>query len=248
MTDRPPSHEPLAGDEELALRFRAKAVLRKRARGLRATMPASAIASRSAKIVARLGALDPVRAARAVALFHPIVERNEVDLRALDAELRARGVRVAYPSIDAPPLPRAAIDAPPLPRAAIGAAPLPRAAIEDFDAEREGPPRMTFRFVDAALATMEERGMGFLDPGPDAPEAHALDVIVVPGLQFDARGFRLGYGKGFYDRALAARPAGALAIGVAFEFQLAPDLPSTPNDVAVDLVVTDERTFTVASR
>ena len=97
--DEPPRHShKLAPDD--VIRRKVKAELRKRIRGLRATTPADACAARSAKLVARLEALPAVVAAKAVALFWPIVEKHEVDLRALDASLRARGVRVAYPSID----------------------------------------------------------------------------------------------------------------------------------------------------
>jgi 5-formyltetrahydrofolate cyclo-ligase len=82
------------------LRLRVKLELRKRMRALRKTLPASACAQRSARIVERLGAFEPLRGARSVALFWPIEERHEVDLRALDSQLRARGVRVAYPAVD----------------------------------------------------------------------------------------------------------------------------------------------------
>lgn len=78
---------------------KVKAELRKRMRGLRQTTPLSACEARSAQIVARLQELPELAAARSVALFFPIVERHEVDLRALDASLRERGLRVYYPSI-----------------------------------------------------------------------------------------------------------------------------------------------------
>lgn len=82
------------------LRHRVKAELRKRMRGLRNAVPASACAERSARIVERVAALEPIARAGAVALFWPIEERHEVDLRALDERLRARGARVAYPAVD----------------------------------------------------------------------------------------------------------------------------------------------------
>ena len=144
-------------DLELALRYRAKAVLRQRARGLRNSIPADAIADRSARIAAHIEALPEVARAGSVALFWPIEGRNEVDLRALDARLREQEKRVAYPSID------------------------PDTRV------------MTFRFVDDP-EVMEERGLGFREPAFDAPEAASLDVIVVPALQIDARGHRIGYG------------------------------------------------------
>ena len=69
-------------------------------RGVRKTTPSEACAERSLRIVARLERHAQIVKARAVALFWPMLERHEVDLRALDASLRSRGVRVAYPALD----------------------------------------------------------------------------------------------------------------------------------------------------
>jgi 5-formyltetrahydrofolate cyclo-ligase len=93
-------HGFVPSSAEDLLRQRVKAELRKRMRGLRKAMPPSACAERSARIVDRVAELEPTLASRAVALFWPIEERHEVDLRALDARLRARGARVAYPAVD----------------------------------------------------------------------------------------------------------------------------------------------------
>jgi 5-formyltetrahydrofolate cyclo-ligase len=82
------------------IRVRVKAELRKRLRGLRMTMPADACAKRSALIVERVSSHASVAGAKSIALFWPIVEKHEVDLRPLDDALRARGVAVAYPGID----------------------------------------------------------------------------------------------------------------------------------------------------
>lgn len=82
------------------LHIRVKAELRKRMRGVRKTAPLEACAERSAQIVASLEAHPAVQTSKAAALFWPIVARHEVDLRPFDTALRARGVRVAYPSID----------------------------------------------------------------------------------------------------------------------------------------------------
>jgi 5-formyltetrahydrofolate cyclo-ligase len=88
----------LAPEEHI--RFRVKAELRKRMRGVRKTAPLEACAERSAKIIAALEAHPSVKAAKTIALFWPMIERHEVDLRVLDAAMRARGGRVAYPSLD----------------------------------------------------------------------------------------------------------------------------------------------------
>jgi 5-formyltetrahydrofolate cyclo-ligase len=98
MTSR--GHGFIPSSAEDALRQRVKAELRKRMRGLRNAVPQSACAERSARIVGRLSKLEPIAAARSVALFWPIVERHEVDLRGLDGHLRGRGLRVAYPAVD----------------------------------------------------------------------------------------------------------------------------------------------------
>lgn len=98
-------HSPVDGHSHAlapddVIRVKVKAELRKRLRGVRKTTPIEACAERSAKIVAALEAHPAVVAARTVALFWPMIERHEVDLRPLDASLRARGARVAYPQID----------------------------------------------------------------------------------------------------------------------------------------------------
>lgn len=64
-------------------------------------------------------------------------------------------------------------------------------------------------------------------------------VILVPGLLFSADGKRLGRGKGFYDRYIAAIPAEkkALLCGIGFSFQLASDIPVEPHDRLLDCVI-----------
>lgn len=68
-----------------------------------------------------------------------------------------------------------------------------------------------------------------------------LDMVVVPGVAFDRSGFRLGYGKGFYDRALHDAGPGTLRIGLCFELQLVDFLPAERHDVAMDMIITEER-------
>jgi len=85
---------------EEVIRVKVKAELRKRLRGVRKTTPIEACEARSRLIVDRLDTHEAMLAAKRVALFWPIVTRHEVDLRPLDARLRSRGVRVAYPAID----------------------------------------------------------------------------------------------------------------------------------------------------
>ena len=70
-------------------------------------------------------------------------------------------------------------------------------------------------------------------------------VLLVPLLAFDAAGWRLGYGAGYYDRtlvALRARLLGPrpLAIGIAYAVQEMPALPHHPGDQRLDGVVTEQ--------
>jgi len=73
------------------------------------------------------------------------------------------------------------------------------------------------------------------DPVP--PEE--MDMLLVPGIGFDESGYRLGYGRGLFDRYLAGNPA--LSVGLAFECQLVAALPHTSCDVPVIRVITEHR-------
>mgnify|MGYP002349424963 CR=1 FL=1 len=66
------------------------------------------------------------------------------------------------------------------------------------------------------------------------------DCIIVPGVAFTVDGYRLGRGKGYYDRFLATLPQGVVTIGVCFSCQLVADLPTHPTrDQKVHYVITD---------
>ena len=78
----------------------AKVELRKRMRALRAAHPAEALKIRGRALVARALALPAFAAAHSVALFFPMQERKEIDLRELDAEARRQGKRVYYPFLE----------------------------------------------------------------------------------------------------------------------------------------------------
>lgn len=89
---------------------------------------------------------------------------------------------------------------------------------------------------------------GLLEPGVDCPElaAQDIDVFMVPGLVFDKRGSRIGYGGGYYDELAAyvrAHPDATKAsfVGCAFDFQLVEACPAGEWDVPLDTIVTDER-------
>ncbi len=84
---------------------------------------------------------------------------------------------------------------------------------------------------------------GIREPRPELaavdPETAAGGNLVwlVPGLGFDRTGGRLGRGRGYYDRLL--REVRGLKIGVAFSWQILPELPAGPDDIRMDLIVTE---------
>jgi 5-formyltetrahydrofolate cyclo-ligase len=82
---------------------------------------------------------------------------------------------------------------------------------------------------------------GIREPIGSAVALKGLSLIVTPGLAFDLQGVRLGYGGGFYDRAMAGYTG--LRIGLAFHVCLAPGLPAAAHDVPVHAVVTERGFF-----
>jgi 5-formyltetrahydrofolate cyclo-ligase len=77
---------------------------------------------------------------------------------------------------------------------------------------------------------------------PDTGEFVEPDILIVPMVAFDPRGFRLGYGGGFYDRTLErlrdVNPS-VLAIGFAFAAQRLEAVPQEPTDQPLDMIVTE---------
>jgi 5-formyltetrahydrofolate cyclo-ligase len=87
------------------------------------------------------------------------------------------------------------------------------------------------------------------EPGGRTPvDTGLIDLVITPGLAFDARGNRLGYGGGFYDRYLSRLGPEALRVGVAFHFQLVDEVPNGPADQQVHLVVTDATVVDCSNR
>ena len=72
-----------------------------------------------------------------------------------------------------------------------------------------------------------------------APEK--VDLIIVPGSVFDMTGHRIGSGKGYYDRYLAANKHNAKTMGFAFDFQVIDKIPAEPHDIKVDKIITEKR-------
>ena len=94
-------------------------------------------------------------------------------------------------------------------------------------------------------AELAVRGRRFAEPPEGAPRAARgdVDLVIVPALAVAPTGHRLGYGGGFYDAMLPDFCPPALAVVVAFDFQLVAELPAEPHDVACGIVITDSRSL-----
>lgn len=67
-----------------------------------------------------------------------------------------------------------------------------------------------------------------------------IDIVIVPGIAFDLKGARIGFGSGYYDRMLS-KIKNALFIGLAFESQIVNDIPVMEHDVRMHKVITEKR-------
>lgn len=101
------------------------------------------------------------------------------------------------------------------------------------------------------LEIYEIEGLGEMAPGfmgiPEPPADDArlrglgdVDVVVVPGAAFDPEGWRLGYGKGYYDRLLSEAPR-THRVALAYEEQIVEALPHEEHDMGMHEIVTDKR-------
>ncbi len=85
---------------------------------------------------------------------------------------------------------------------------------------------------------------GVLEPEGDGAAVQLMpgDLVVMPGVAFDDDGYRLGHGKGYYDRAFATELGDApTLVGFGYEFQVVDAVPHDHRDRQVDIIVTDRK-------
>lgn len=101
--------------------------------------------------------------------------------------------------------------------------------------------RLVAVFLDG-FDNLTKNKLGMLEPldGKECPKKE-IDLVVAPGVGFDSKGNRLGYGGGYYDRFL--KGVKAPVIGLAYEKQLFDELPCEPHDRKVKKIVTEKRTI-----
>jgi 5-formyltetrahydrofolate cyclo-ligase len=77
---------------------------------------------------------------------------------------------------------------------------------------------------------------GIMEPLPQI-EIKDIELLIVPGIAFDKRGYRLGYGRGYYDKFLSVNPT--VSIGLAYSIQLVQNLPHGSHDRRMDAIATE---------
>jgi 5,10-methenyltetrahydrofolate synthetase len=99
--------------------------------------------------------------------------------------------------------------------------------------ERQDAPLVFRRWTPGAELTLGAHGIPF----PSQGERVTPDVMLIPLNAFDARGYRLGYGGGYFDRTLAAIKT--VAVGIGFELARERDVFPQPHDCAMNWIVTE---------
>ena len=90
-------------------------------------------------------------------------------------------------------------------------------------------------------AALVDMGFGTAGPGEEA-ETLDPEIMLVPLAAFDSRGHRIGYGAGYYDRAIERLTRNGHAprlIGIAFDCQEVPEVPDEPHDVVIPEILTE---------
>ena len=91
---------------------------------------------------------------------------------------------------------------------------------------------------------MDRTSFGILEPTLDCPlvDKSQVDLVIVPALCYDRKGFRLGYGGGHYDRWLADYTG--LTVGMCRDATLQDAVPTEPHDRPVQTIVTESQVLT----
>ncbi len=97
-------------------------------------------------------------------------------------------------------------------------------------------PDTSFRLGAFGVREPAEEDLNFMSPDQ-------IDLVIAPGLAFDRRGGRIGYGKGYYDRLLSRLGSQVPRIALAFDFQVLDAVPQDESDVQVDAIITEKSTM-----
>lgn len=96
--------------------------------------------------------------------------------------------------------------------------------------------KITFYELSSTKSLIRGR-FGILEPQP-YEQMNDIDILIVPGIAFDKKGNRLGYGMGFYDRLLSCKRT--FSIGLAYSFQLLENLPHDKYDKRLNAIASED--------
>ena len=107
---------------------------------------------------------------------------------------------------------------------------------------------IVFHYIKSVNSSLIIHPLGMAEPSPSAPVFNSLSadektLILVPGLAFDKNCFRLGRGKGFYDKFLSGIDKSVKKIGIGYDFQIVESVPAEDHDFPLDSVITDTSIF-----
>ena len=103
--------------------------------------------------------------------------------------------------------------------------------------------RIVAHRVDDLTSQLVLGRMDLVEPDPEKTEvvpSAEVDLVAVPGLAFDPRGNRIGWGRGYYDAFLASVGIRAYRVGLAYRFQLVEAIEHDGHDMPMDCVLTEE--------
>lgn len=102
--------------------------------------------------------------------------------------------------------------------------------------------KMTFRYI-TQETSLTCGNFSVPEPPKSAPEYKYSEktLCIVPGIAFDRKGYRLGYGKGYYDRYLAS--SRVFTVGFCFDEVFTEELPHESTDIACDAIITQKGIF-----
>lgn len=110
----------------------------------------------------------------------------------------------------------------------------------------KGTPEMNFHIV-SGLDELEKGSFSISEPSESAPiwenSPEKRAVVIIPAMSYDKNGYRLGYGKGYYDRHLSSK--NAVKIGVCYTDFISKSIPRGRYDLSVDIIVTEKGIITV---
>ncbi len=114
----------------------------------------------------------------------------------------------------------------------------------------EGKGAMEFYRIADPSADLRKGAYGIMEPRPGLEQVppEEMDMLIAPAVAFDAMGYRVGYGGGFFDRFIPRLRPGCAVVALAFEVQMVRRVPRGPHDVPVGAIITEKRILRTGAR